>query len=132
MFKQYLLQREEQGQELIKTYEFISFVGADAAWDSFKPGHGFHNIDKMTNQVNIFTNKDDILLLASSFLNLKKRLGRRGPKKKYPGPDIVHTYDINRLNKLKDISGHNYIFKNPEVTKEILEQYKETTKTIHR
>ena len=132
MFKQYLLQREEQGQELIKTYESISLVGCDVGWNSFKPGKGFHNIDKMTNQVNLFTNKDDKLLLVSSYLNMKKRLGRYGPRKKYPGPDIVHTYDINKLHKLKDISGHNYIFKNPEVANEILEQYKESTKKTNR
>ena len=99
---------------------------------SFKPGKGFHNIDKMTNQVNIFTNKDDVLLFVSSICNLKTRLGRRGPKKKYPGPDIVHVYNINKLHKLKDISGHNYMFKNPNITKKILEQYKETSKKIQR
>jgi len=128
MFRQYMRQRKKRGQELVKTYESITFVGSDVAWDSFKPGKGFHDIEKMTDNVDIFKNKNDVPLAISSYFNLKKRLGRNGPKKKYPGPEIVNVLDISGLQKLSDITGHNYMFKNPIIIDAVLKSYLESSK----
>ena len=41
LLKPYMLKREKQGIELVKSYDRVVMVGSDAGCDSFEDGKGF-------------------------------------------------------------------------------------------
>jgi hypothetical protein len=45
LLKRFVLQADEHGIELYKTYNHIMLVGSDASWDSFEEGKGFDRLD---------------------------------------------------------------------------------------
>ena len=127
LFQQYLLNREEQNLELVRCYNWVNFFGSDAAFDSFNPGKGFHNLHKMTDSILIVVNAYDKPLFISQLLNPKARLGKAGPK----NPDHVppNAIMLNLTNEvvLKDLKGldHDYFLTNPVFHEAIMRSHNE-------
>jgi len=48
-------------------------------------------------------NRKDGPLIASQVFNMKKRLGRAGPKNPWDLPDYVHVYDMTGKLILKNV-----------------------------
>jgi len=122
MFKEYLEERARQKIPLVKTYNRILFVGSVAPRNSFEKGHAFHNLNEMTDSVDIFMNSKDILLKLSSVAHLKNRIGNKGPKNPDKLPDYINLIDIKGIITIKDMSGlgHDYILTNPILQDELL------------
>ncbi|MCK4854954.1 MAG: alpha/beta hydrolase [Bacteroidales bacterium] len=115
LLKRFILKVDEKGIELHKTYNHILMVGSDASWDSFEEGKGFDRIDRFTNSVYVVMNRKDGPLIMSQAFNMKKRLGRHGPRRPWELPDYVQVYDITGQLILKDLAklNHDYLLRNP-------------------
>lgn len=125
LLKRFILLADEHGVEFRKTYNHIIMIGSDASWDSFLPGKGFDRIDRLTDRVFIVMNRKDGPLLSSQVMNMKKRLGRHGPKKPWKLPDYVEVYDITGKLSAEDRKGlgHEYLVRNPFLQDLLISQY---------
>jgi hypothetical protein len=119
LLRKYLLKRERQDIPLQKVYKTIYFIGSDAAWDSFEPGKGFHNIGELCDTVRVVWHDKDIPLKISKTINFKRRMGLHGPRNPENLPGYVTTHDIGNLIRDEDkASGyHNYALSNPDFRK---------------
>ncbi len=130
LLKRYMLKREKQGIELVKSYDRVVMVGSDAGCDSFEEGKGFHNITAMADDVFILVNRTDGPLGVSRYMNMKNRLGAAGPTNWEELSDSIHILDVTKLIDWQDAPamGHDYLLSNPEIRarliyeKSILEQ----------
>jgi hypothetical protein len=115
LLKRFVLMADEAGIELHKTYNHILMVGSDASWDSFEEGKGFDRIDRLTDSVYVVMNRKDGPLVMSQVFNMKKRLGRHGPRRPWEIPDYVKVYDITGFLSRKDLVklNHDYLLRNP-------------------
>ena len=115
LLKRFVLKTDEAGIELHKTYNHILMVGSDASWDSFEEGKGFDRIDRITDSVYVIMNRKDGPLIMSQVFNMKKRLGRHGPRRPWDLPDFVKVYDITGQLTRKDLGrlNHDYLLRNP-------------------
>ena len=117
LLKRYLLKREKQGIELVKSYKRVVMVGSDAGCDSFEDGKGFHSITAMTDYVLILVNRTDGPLGISKYMNMKNRLGAAGPTNWEELSDSIHIMDVTNLIDWQDVStmGHDYLLRNPKI-----------------
>lgn len=117
LLKKYLQEREKQGIPLVKTYNNVTFIGSDAAWDSFEKGKGFDHIDQLADSVRVFVNYRDGPLHFSQRLNPKPRMGLMGPKNPETLPDFIRIYLVTRVVGKEDLPamGHDYLLRNPVV-----------------
>ncbi|MEE9463781.1 MAG: hypothetical protein V3V53_18235 [Bacteroidales bacterium] len=115
LLKRFVLKADENGIELHKTYSHILMVGSDASWDSFEEGKGFDRIDRLTDSVYVVMNRKDGPLIMSQAFNMKKRLGRHGPRRPWEMPDFVNVFDITGQLIRKDLAklNHDYLLRNP-------------------
>jgi len=115
LLKRFMLHADEAGIELHKTYSHILMIGSDASWDSFEEGKGFDRIDRLTDSVYVVMNRKDGPLVMSQVFNMKKRLGRHGPRRPWEIPDCVKVYDITGFLTRKDLVklNHDYLLRNP-------------------
>lgn len=115
LLKRFVLKADEEGIELHKTYNHILMVGSDASWDSFEEGKGFDRIDRLTDSVYVVMNRKDGPLIMSQAFNMKKRLGRHGPRRPWEIPDFVQVYDITGKLTREDLGklNHDYLLRNP-------------------
>ena len=115
LLKRFVLQADQAGIELHKTYNHILMVGSDASWDSFEEGKGFDRLDRLTDSVYVVMNRKDGPLIMSQVFNLKKRLGRHGPRRPWKIPDFVQVYDITGYLVSEDLVklNHDYLLRNP-------------------
>lgn len=127
LLKRYMIKREKQEIELVKTYDRIIMVGSDASCDSFEDGKGFHNITAMTDKVIVLVNRKDGPLALSQYMNMKNRLGRAGPVNLKKLPEDILVWDITNMINWNDMPamGHDYLLRNSEIRDQLL--YKETT-----
>jgi hypothetical protein len=90
-------------------------IGSDASWDSFEEGKGFDRIDRLTDSVYVVMNRKDGPLIMSQVFNMKKRLGRHGPRKPWKMPDFVKVIDMTGQLVRKDLAklNHDYLLRNP-------------------
>lgn len=123
LFKEYLEERESQGIPLVKTYNRISFVGSVAPRNSFNEGKAFHNINQMTDTVDVFVNSKDILLKMSSAAHLRSRMGNRGPLREDKLPGYIKVYHLDKIITMQDMAklGHDYLLTNSVLRDAILE-----------
>ena len=126
LFMEYLENREAQDIPLIKTYNYITFLGSVAPRDSFEKGHSFYRLDQMTDSVNVFVNSKDILLKMSTAAHMKNRMGNKGPKNEEDLPGYITVYRIKDIITKKDLSGlgHDYLLTNEVLHNAILEGIK--------
>lgn len=126
LFLGYLEQRRAQDIPLVKTYNRITFLGSVAPPDSFEKGKPFHNLDQMTDTVNVFVNSKDILLKMSAAAHMKNRMGNKGPKNEEDLPGYINVYRIKDIITKKDMSGlgHDYLLTNEVLREAILELIK--------
>lgn len=126
LLKRFVLKADEQGIELHKTYNHIMMVGSDASWDSFEEGKGFDRLDRLTDSVYVFMNRKDGPLIMSQVFNMKKRLGRHGPRRPWELPDFVQVYDITGQLVLKDLAklNHDYLLRNPYFKESLITSYR--------
>lgn len=117
LLKRYLLKREKQGIELVKSYKRVVMIGSDAGCDSFEDGKGFHSITAMTDYVLILVNRTDGPLGISKYMNMKNRLGAAGPTNWEELSDSIHIMDVTNLIDWQDVStmGHDYLLRNPKI-----------------
>ena len=115
LLKRFILQADQAGIQLHKTYKFILMVGSDASWDSFEEGKGFDRINRLTDSVYVVMNRKDGPLVMSQAFNMKKRLGRHGPRRPWEIPDFVEVYDITGWLVKEDLTklNHDYLLRNP-------------------
>ena len=115
LLKRFILKADEVGIELHKTYSHILMIGSDASWDSFEEGKGFDRIDRLTDSVYVVMNRKDGPLIMSQVFNMKKRLGRYGPRRPWEMPDFVNVFDITGQLIRKDLAklNHDYLLRNP-------------------
>jgi len=115
LLKRFILKSDEGGIKLHKTYKHILMVGSDASWDSFEEGKGFDRIDRLTDSVYVVMNRKDGPLIMSQVFNMKKRLGRHGPRRPWEMPDFVKVYDMTGQLTIKDLGklNHDYFLRNP-------------------
>ncbi len=90
-------------------------IGSDASWDSFEEEKGFDRLDRLTDSVYVVMNRKDGPLIMSQAFNMKKRLGRHGPRRPWEIPDFVKVYDITGFLVRKDLAklNHDYLLRNP-------------------
>jgi hypothetical protein len=115
LLKRFVLKADEAVVELYKTYNHILMIGSDASWDSFEEGKGFDRIDRLTDSVYVVMNRKDGPLIMSQAFNMKKRLGRHGPRKPWKMPAFVKVYDMTGQIVRKDLAklNHDYLLRNP-------------------
>ncbi|MBA7550033.1 hypothetical protein ES705_42539 [subsurface metagenome] len=115
LLKNYLRKREKYEIPLVKVYNWISFLGSDASWDSFEEGKGFHNILQLTDSVEVYVNAKDIPLKFSQILNSKQRMGLAGPKNSKHLPGNIKVFNVTGILTKEDIPGlgHDYLLRNP-------------------
>jgi hypothetical protein len=60
-------------------------------------------------------NRKDGPLIMSQVFNMKKRLGRHGPRKPWKMPDFVKVIDMTGQLVRKDLAklNHDYLLRNP-------------------
>lgn len=132
LLKQFLLEAEKRNIPLQKNYEYILMIGSDASWDSFEPGKGFHNIDRITDNVVVIMNRKDQALGISQIMNMKKRLGRHGPRKPGKLPPYVSVYDMSgkmTINEIKRLY-HDYFLLNPFLIDLIIDTYESSLQEV--
>lgn len=125
LLKRYLLKREKQGIELVKSYDRVVMVGSDAGCDSFEEGKGFHNITAMTDDVIILVNRTDGPLSISKYMNMKNRLGQAGPTNWEELSDSIQILDVSKLIDWNDLPamGHDYLLRNPEIRARLIYEH---------
>ena len=127
LLKDYLIKREKQGIDLVKTYDRIVMIGSDAACDSFEEGKGFDHITAMTDYVSVLVNRKDGPLTLSQYMNMKNRMGKSGPTNLNRLPENIKVWDVTGLIAWQDLPamGHDYLLRNSEIRDQLL--YHETT-----
>lgn len=127
LLKDYLIKREKQGIDLVKTYDRIVMIGSDAACDSFEEGKGFDHITAMTDYVSVLVNRKDGPLTLSQYMNMKNRMGKSGPTNLNGLPENIKVWDVTGLIAWQDLPamGHDYLLRNSEIRDQLL--YHETT-----
>lgn len=131
LFKEYIEERKKENIPLMKVYNRILFVGSVAPRNSFEKGKVFHDLNQMTDTVDVFVNSKDILLKMSSVAHLKNRMGNKGPKNEKDLPGYIKVWHIENIINMKDMSGlgHDYILTNTLLHDELLhEVYKKSEK----
>jgi len=130
LLKRFVLKADENGIELQKTYNHILMIGSDASWDSFEEGKGFDRIDRITDTVYVVMNRKDGPLIMSQVFNMKKRLGRHGPRHPWELPDFVQVYDITGQLTREDLGklNHDYLLRNPWFQDVLLSGFNEPDK----
>ncbi|MEN8139495.1 MAG: alpha/beta hydrolase, partial [Bacteroidota bacterium] len=115
LFKRYMEERKAQNIPFVKTYNRILFVGSVAQRNSFEKGKAFYNLNRMTDTVDVYVNKKDALLMMSSLLHLKGRMGNRGPKNEKDLPGYINVVHIEKILSKADLPGlgHDYLLTNP-------------------
>lgn len=123
LFRSYILEREKQDIPMVKTYKNIIFVGSVAPRNVFEEGKAFHNLEQMTDTVQLIVNSKDVLLKMSSVAHLKNRLGNKGPKNPDNLPGFVKVSNIKGIITKEDMKrmGHDYVLTNPVVQDALLE-----------
>jgi hypothetical protein len=127
LLKRFVLKADERGIKLHKTYNHILMVGSDASWDSFEEGKGFDRLDRLTDSVYVFMNRKDGPLIMSQVFNMKKRLGRHGPRHPWQLPGFVQVFDMTGQLVLKDLSklNHDYLLRNPYFKETLIKSYRD-------
>jgi hypothetical protein len=131
LLKRFVLKADQYGIQLNKTYNHIMMIGSDASWNSFEEGKGFDRLDRLTDSVYVFMNRKDGPLIMSQVFNMKKRLGRHGPRRPWKIPDFVQVYDITGQLILKDLVklNHDYLLRNPYFKESLIKSYHDRRKT---
>ncbi len=127
LLKRFVIQADQRGIELYKTYNHILMVGSDASWDSFEEGKGFDRLDRLTDSVYVFMNRKDGPLIMSQVFNMKKRLGRHGPRRPWQLPEFVQVFDMTGKLVPKDLAklNHDYLLRNPYFKESLIKSYHE-------
>jgi hypothetical protein len=127
LFKEYLEARKVQGIPLVKTYDHISFIGSVAPRNAFEPGKAFHELDQMADTVIVYYNRKDLLLKMSSVMQLKNRMGNKGPRKADKLPGYIKVFNVVSTMTVKDLTGlrHDYILTNPIIQNALLKSIEE-------
>lgn len=114
LFKEYLERREALDIPLVKTYYRILFFGSVAPRNSFEKGKAFHNLQQMTDTVDVIVSSKDILLKMSSVAHFRGRLGNKGPKNEDELPPYINIHHIEYLITKDDMAalGHDYLLTN--------------------
>ena len=130
LFKEYIERREEQNIPLVKTYKRIIFTGSVAPRNSFEEGKAFYSLYEMTDSVDVYVNKKDILLKMSSVAHLKNRMGNKGPKNPEKLPGYINVINITDIITKEDMAslGHDYLLTNPVLREHLIEDIKEDIK----
>lgn len=122
MLDEYLELRQKAGIPFVQTYHTVGIFSGDISWKTFNQKHGLQHLDKFTKNSFLIINRDDILLTFTSFLNLRTRLGLKGPKKEVPFLKVIDVSPhLTQEDYLK--LGHDYLFQNPWINKEIIQYF---------
>lgn len=122
LFKEYLERRKAQNIPLKKVYNRILFFGSVAPRNAFEKGKAFYELNQMTDSVDIYINKKDILLKMAGIAQFKSRMGNKGPKNPEQLPGYIKIIDVTNLITKDDMAklGHDYLLTNPVLQDEIL------------